>query len=57
MFKRVLDYPGLLVIRSKSAHQISQKPTQDQAAGAADATACIDASVGASRLKNGWRRR
>jgi len=30
---------------------------ENEAARAADATACIDSSAGAARLKNGWRGR
>ena len=30
---------------------------QNEAARAADASACIDTSLGAAPLKNGWRRR
>jgi hypothetical protein len=41
----------------KAADHTFRFARQNEAARAADATACIDTSLGTALLKNGWRRR
>jgi len=45
------------VLRETARVDYFRVARQNEAARAADATACIDTSVGTALLKNGWRRR